>query len=138
LIVYTGHRDHWVLTVAWSPDGHWIASGGDDIHVWSIETGLCRQIYRKHEYTQHWIDHIGWSPDSSLIASTSTDSVLHIWDVWTGFTIQTQTHPGGEVPCRGLLTNALAWLPDTSTEVPYQGYLAFASNDKTVSLIGLL
>lgn len=138
LIVYTGHQEQWVLAVAWSPDGRWIASGGDDIHVWSIETGLCRQIYRKHESTQHWIDHIGWSPDSSLIASTSTDSVLHIWDAWTGFTIQTQTHPGGEVPCRGLLTNALAWLPDTSVAVPYTEYLAFASYDKIVSLIGLL
>jgi WD40 repeat protein len=138
LMVYLGHRDRWVLTVAWSPDGRWIASGGDDIHIWSLQTGLCKQIYSKHEYTQYWVDHIGWSPDGSLIASTSTDSVLHIWDVWTGFTIQTQMHPGRENPCHGLLTNALAWLPDASMTVPYKGCLAFASYDKTVSLIGLL
>lgn len=138
LVVYVGHQEHWILTVAWSPNGHWIASGGDDIHVWSLETGLCQQIYKRHEATQHWIDHIIWSPDGSLIASTSTDSLLHIWDVWTGFTIHTQMHPGREVPCRGLIANALAWLPDTLQVVPYQGCLAFASYDKTVSLIGLL
>jgi WD40 repeat protein len=138
LIMYAGHQEHWILALAWSPDGRWIASGGDDIHIWSLETGLCHQIYKKHEYTQHWIDHIDWSPDGCLIASTSTDSVLHLWDVWTGFTIHTQMHPDRDVPCHGLIANALAWLPDTSMAVPYQGCLAFASYDKTVSLIGLL
>ncbi|WP_149399444.1 WD40 repeat domain-containing protein [Dictyobacter arantiisoli] len=137
-VIYEGHLDCWVLAVAWSPDGGWIASGGDDIHVWSVKTGMCRQIYHKHEYMQHWIDHIDWSPDGCVIASTSTDAVLHIWEVWTGLTLQTQRHPGNEEACRGLLTNALAWSTAIPATLPGERSLVFASCDKTVSLIRLL
>jgi FOG: WD40 repeat len=160
LLKYEGHREQWALVVAWSPDGHWVASGGDDIHVWNATTGECRQVYSAHEYTQNWIDALAWSPDGRSIATSSTDRVLNIWYVATARTIYSRTHPGSGEPCHGLRANALAWFPsfagcktpDLANSV-HQGQehrtsgrasvqrasycLAFASCDKTVSLIRL-
>lgn len=160
LLTYDGHREQWALVAAWSPDGRWLASGGDDIHVWNATTGERRQIYSAHEYTQNWIDALAWSPDGRSIATSSTDRVLNIWYVATARTLYSRVHPGYGEPCYGLRTNALAWFPDASTRLlrgapGLQGHagalrdrdhrpfhavsccLAFASCDKTVSLVRL-
>ncbi len=48
-IIYRGHSDN-VFTVAWSPDGKYIASGSRDktVRVWDVATGEDYFIYRGH------------------------------------------------------------------------------------------
>lgn len=143
VLTYEGHRGQWALVIAWSPDGRWLASGGDDVHVWSAFNGRRWQVYSAHEYTQNWIDALEWSPDGRLLASSSTDHTLHIWRAYTARTVRTVIHPGKREPCDGLKAHAIAWLPACSHYRSYKHYnqeeycLAFASYDKTISLIRL-
>ena len=55
-----GHKN-WVLVVAWSPDGQFIASGdmNGDIWLWDPATGLPRGQCQGHK---KWITSLAWEP----------------------------------------------------------------------------
>jgi WD40 repeat protein len=76
-----GHRD-WIRSVAFSPDGKSIASGGDDgaIRLWSAETGDRIFRFAAHE---DWIRSVIYSPDGSLVASGGKDGLVTIWEIDT-------------------------------------------------------
>jgi WD40 repeat protein len=75
-----------VRTVAWSPDGLMIASGGNDHKVylwtWDPQTSTIektpRYIYPRHTDT---VLTLAWSPDSTHLASAGEDKAVHIWRV---------------------------------------------------------
>ncbi|QRV86978.1 Vegetative incompatibility protein HET-E-1 [Ceratobasidium sp. AG-Ba] len=75
-----GHTD-WVWSVAYSPDGAYIASGSWDetIRMWDAHTG--QQV--GHPLTGHtwpaWS--VAYSPDGAYIASGSWDNTIRMWDV---------------------------------------------------------
>ena len=70
--------------VAWSPDGQYIASGGNDqtIHIWKAvrqktpARGKSAFIYSLHSGT---IWSVAWSPNGQHIASASEDGTVHVW-----------------------------------------------------------
>ncbi|HEY7415828.1 MAG TPA: WD40 repeat domain-containing serine/threonine-protein kinase, partial [Ktedonobacteraceae bacterium] len=77
ILFYAGHSVR-VGTLAWSPDGRSIASGGSDgtIHVWDARTGGAIFIYKGHSGD---INALAWSPDGTRIASVSEDRTIQIW-----------------------------------------------------------
>jgi len=94
-LTYRGHAGR-VTAVAWSPDGKYIASGGDDhtIQVWNALTGTRLLISQGHS---GGVPAVAWSPDSTLIASASagpsisgapaSDNTVQVWNAATGQSI---------------------------------------------------
>ena len=80
--VYRGHTDR-VTSVAWSPDGNYIASGSLDktVQIWNAKTGEHSYTYRGHSAA---VNAVAWSPDGSSIASGSLDQTVQVWNAMTG------------------------------------------------------
>ncbi len=72
-----------VFTLAYSPDGQYLLSGGRDamLRVWDIK----RDWALHSEQPAHWytINHLCFSPDGLLFATASRDRTLKIWDAQT-------------------------------------------------------
>jgi WD40 repeat protein/serine/threonine protein kinase len=82
LFVLGGHSGP-LITVAWSPDGQQIASGGWDqvVDVWDLETRRTRHILRGHHDA---IYHLVFSHDGRRLVSSSSDASAKVWDPATG------------------------------------------------------
>jgi WD40 repeat protein len=68
-----------VNDVAYSPDGKWIATAGNDrtVHLWGAERGELRHVLAGHE---HWVLGVRFSPDGTRLVSTSRDQTVRLWD----------------------------------------------------------
>ena len=77
----TGHED-FVNSVAFSPDGKTLASGGSDgtIKLWDVSTGLI-----KHTFTGHTerVTSVAFSPNGTTLASGSADDTIRFWKLFT-------------------------------------------------------
>ena len=82
-----------VKSVAFSPDGKTLASGGGDnvIHLWDIGTGKRKMTLTGHT---HWGFSLAFSPDGKTLASGSVDSNIRLWDPHTGKHKKTLTGHG--------------------------------------------
>jgi len=70
-----GDHDHWVMSVAWSGDGRWIASGSEDgtIGLWEPEGPGVRRVILGHP-----VNSIDWRGD--VIAAASGDRKVYLTD----------------------------------------------------------
>ena len=127
-LTYRGHVGR-VTAVAWSPNGKYIASGGDDhtIQVWNALTGARLLVSQGHS---GGVPAVAWSPDSTLIASASagpavsggpaSDNTVQVWNATTGQAIYAyHGHSSG-------ITD-VAWSPKGDR-------IASSSSDYTVQL----
>ncbi len=77
---------HWsvskVCSFGWSPDGQCLVTGGKDLQIWVVKTGMQRMCSLKGH--KRLICSVSWSPDSRYIASGGQDAEVHIWDAATG------------------------------------------------------
>lgn len=80
--VLSGHAG-WVLSVTFSSDGAFLASGGDDqtVKFWDIQTGGIINTFSGHTGQ---VSQISISVDSTMIASGSQDMTIRLWDIEKG------------------------------------------------------
>lgn len=113
--VYKGKT---VNAIAYSPDGHHFASGGEDgISFWDTERW---EVIRQLKGHRGYVKAIAFSPDSSWLVSGSEDNTLIRWEVESGKQLQQYKGHKGRV-------HTAAFSPDGK-------YLLSGSDDTSVKL----
>ena len=109
----------WVYSIAFSPNGRWLASGLDDktIRIWDVESGL---PVRDLSADRRSVIYVAFSPDGHSLASGGDDKTINIWDLTNGKVVHTLS---------GHTKNIYAVVFSPSGR-----WIASASADKTVRL----
>ena len=118
LLTLEGHA-RGVTAVAFTLDGHRIASASDDgkIKVWDASTGLELLTLRGHTGK---VRHVAFNSDGRRIASASEDQTVKVWDAVSGHVVRTIEGHSAQV-------FGLAFSPDGHR-------IASASEDSTVKM----
>jgi Anaphase-promoting complex subunit 4 WD40 domain len=110
-----------VNCVGFSPDGQFLAAGGQAgrLWVWNVAT---QAVIAQLDYPRAWIDHLAWSPTQNQLAF-SVGKAVQVWDA------QTQTTTALNFGASSVL--GLAWHPLGSHLAVggYQGIQVWAARD---------
>jgi small GTP-binding protein len=94
-----------ILKIAWSPDGHMLASTDGTIRLWNVETWKLPRLLETYGQSIH---QIAWSPDKEVLASEGLSHVIQLWNVKSGTQLSTLTGPFSDVL-------DIAWSPNGRT-----------------------
>jgi hypothetical protein len=112
-----------VLSLAWSPDGKWLAAAGGtpgefgQVCVWNTTTWARPRLYKRHADT---IYAIAWRPGAPEFATASLDKTVVLWNATSGMPLRTLKDHADAV-------FAVAYSPDGK-------WLATGSSDRSVKL----
>jgi WD40 repeat protein len=109
----------WVRALAFTPDGRFLISAGDDkaILVWEVDTG---KFVRRLDGCTDWVMALAVSPDGKQVAAGGFDRTIRIWSLDSGAKVT-------DIPANKQIVLALAWSPDGST-------LASGGQDRAIRL----
>ncbi|GHO90457.1 hypothetical protein KSF_005050 [Reticulibacter mediterranei] len=133
LFVYQGHTDR-VNTVAWSPDGMWIASGSDDktVQVWNASDGRRVSVSPPSSHmVDTSVETLAWSPDSQKIAIGNLDGTIQVLNAADGSLISTYNNASpstnSDLTEKKSFLSTVAWSPDGTR-------IASGGDDKMVQI----
>ena len=118
-LVFNSVHSAIIYSVAYNPDGKYLASGSADktIKLWEVETGRLLRTLTGHTGD---ICSVSYSPNGVYLASGSKDETIKLWEVKTGNCIKILTGHTGYV-------QSVTYSPDGK-------YLASAAWDETIKL----
>ena len=113
-------------SLALSPDGSQIATGGEDgqVKIWQADTGEPVSAFTAHTSR---VSDLAFSPDGMRILSGGLDGAVYVWDARTGGTLfslpsadgavfSVAYSPDGKRLAAGLLDSVLIWDANTGDE----------------------
>jgi WD40 repeat protein len=108
-----------VRSAAFSPNGKYVISGGDDntLRLWEVWTGREVRVFEGHSDR---VSSVAFGPEGKFVVSASHDQTLRLWEVTTGREVRSFEGHEGTV-------NSAAYSPDGK-------YVISGGEDKTVRL----
>lgn len=125
-----GGHESWVFSVAVTPDGNTLVSGGAEgrLVFWNTSADA-PAIQHKVDGHKGWIRALSISPDGTLVASAGNDAIVRLWNVADGTLVREIPghsrdiysvifHPtGGSVISGDLLGQVKQWETATGKEI---------------------
>ncbi len=103
LSIYNGHSSE-VRSIAWSPDGNYVATAGNDetVQIWNPSNARRVSLCSGHSASVYAVH---WASESSYLATASADKTVMLWTSGAGRRAFTYRAHTGAV-------YATAWSPD--------------------------